>query len=161
MMEEAKSIIVPFDLELAKKITNGEVEGRIVRKDGANVRIVCWNYKSLSGKYPLMALVENGIFEESELYTSEGKYKSWENGGTEDKYDLSIELNKKEKYQFKPFDKVLVRDDSDDVWQANIFSHIEKDVEYPYRCINGGYHECLPYNEQTAHFLGTDKDWKE
>ncbi len=160
MMEEAKSIIVPFDLELAKKITNGEVEGRIVRKDGANVRIVCWNYKSLSGKYPLMALVENGIFEESELYTSEGKYKSWENGGTEDKYDLSIELNKKEKYQFKPFDKVLVRDYDDGVWKADIFLNNSDGCNY--MCTgNVVWAQCIPYNEQTAHLLGTNKEWKE
>lgn len=72
---EKKMVKVPFDLELAKKITNGEIEGRIIRNDGANVRIVCWNYKSLSGEYPLLALVTNGIFEESEFYTSEGRYK--------------------------------------------------------------------------------------
>lgn len=72
---------------------------------------------------------------------------------------LGIEV--KQEFEFKPFDKVLVRDDSDDVWQANIFSRIEKDVEYPYRCINGGYHECLPYNEQTAHLLGTTDNWEE
>lgn len=28
-----KMISIPFDLELAKKITNGEVEGRIVTRD--------------------------------------------------------------------------------------------------------------------------------
>lgn len=117
---EQKLVRVPFDLELAKKITNGEIEGRIIRNDGANVRIVCWNYKSLSGEYPLLALVTNGIFEESEFYTSEGRYKSWETGSTENEYNLSIELNEKEKYQFKPFDKVLVRGD-DGVWFAGIF----------------------------------------
>lgn len=160
MKEEAKSIIVPFDLELAKKITNGEVEGRIVRKDGVNVRIVCWNYKSLSGEYPLMALVENGIFEESELYTSEGKYKSWENGGTEDKYDLSIELNKKEKYQFKPFDKVLVRDYDDGFWKADIFLNNSDGCNY--MCTgNVVWSQCIPYNEKTAHLLGTNKEWEE
>lgn len=153
-----KLVRVKFDIELAKRITNGELEGRIVRKDGKNVRIVCWNYKSLSGEYPLMALVENGIYEESELYTSEGKYKSWKNESTEDEYDLSIELNEKEKYQFKPFDKVLVRDD-DGVWFAGIFSHLRKDGEF--LCVGAGlWEQCIPYNEKTAYLLGTNDDWE-
>ena len=70
-------------------------------------------------------------------------------------------IEEKQEYEFNPFDKVIVRDDSDDIWQANIFSHKEKDVEYPYRCINGGYHECIPYNDQTAHLLGTTDNWEE
>lgn len=156
---EKKMVKVPFDLELAKKITNGEIEGRIIRNDGANVRIVCWNYKSLSGEYPLLALVTNGIFEESEFYTSEGRYKSWETGSTENEYNLSIELNEKEKYQFKPFDKVLVRDD-DGVWFAGIFSHLRKDGEF--LCVGAGlWEQCIPYNEHTAHLLGTTDNWEE
>lgn len=159
---EQKLVRVPFDIEMAKQITNGKLEGRIVRNDGSNVRIVCWNYKSLSGKYPLIALVENGIFEISELYTSEGKYKSWKNGSTEDKYDLSIELNKKEKYPFKPFDKVLVRDYTGTYWIANIFSNqYDIEGEIRYSCCGHAYKYCIPYNEQTAHLLGTTDNWEE
>lgn len=33
-------IIIPFDVELAKKITNGEVDGKVVTRDGQSVRIV-------------------------------------------------------------------------------------------------------------------------
>lgn len=32
----------------------------------------------------------------------------------------------KKEYQFKPFEKVLVRDTYDDVWRASFFSHIKK-----------------------------------
>lgn len=35
---ETEMIKVPFDVELAKKITNGECEGRIVTRDGRNVQ---------------------------------------------------------------------------------------------------------------------------
>lgn len=31
---ETKYVKVPFEVELAKKITNGEVEGRIIDNDG-------------------------------------------------------------------------------------------------------------------------------
>lgn len=34
---------VPFNLELAKKITNKEMKGRIVTEDGLIARIVCFN----------------------------------------------------------------------------------------------------------------------
>ena len=35
-------------------------------------------------------------------------------------------------FQFKPFDKVLVRDTVQDIWKANIFSHYEKNLVHTY-----------------------------
>jgi hypothetical protein len=40
---ETKEITIPFDLERAKRITNCEEEGKIVTRDGRNVRIICWD----------------------------------------------------------------------------------------------------------------------
>lgn len=40
---EQKLVKVPFEVELAKKITNGGVEGRIVTDNGSEVRIVCFD----------------------------------------------------------------------------------------------------------------------
>ena len=62
---------------------------------------------------------------------------------------------------FKPFDKVLVRDDDKHIWRANYFSHYSNDYEYPYCCINGFYRYCIPYNEHTAHLLGTTDPYTE
>ena len=42
---ETKYVRVPFDVEMAKKITNGEVEGRVVTRDGRSVRILCFDRK--------------------------------------------------------------------------------------------------------------------
>ena len=50
-----KLVRVPFDLELAKKITNGECDGRIVTRDGKNARVVCWDKKK--GDFPIVALI--------------------------------------------------------------------------------------------------------
>lgn len=36
---------IPFDLELAKKITNKEVKGEIVTRDGRQARIICFDRK--------------------------------------------------------------------------------------------------------------------
>lgn len=58
----------------------------------------------------------------------------------------------KPKYQFKPFDKVLVRDYEDRVWECSFFSRIDEDGSY--RCINVGWKYCIHY-EGNEHLLGT------
>ena len=62
---------------------------------------------------------------------------------------------------FKPFDKVLVRDNDEQAWCANYFSHYKNAPDYFYVCINGIYHYCIPYNEHTAHLLGTTDPYTE
>ena len=65
------------------------------------------------------------------------------------------------KHQFKPFDKVLVRDCDKSTWKAGIYSHYEKTSAIPYICIGSYYSQCIPYNENTAHLLGTCKPYEE
>ena len=56
----------------------------------------------------------------------------------------------------KPFDKVLVRDDSLECWEAQFFSHIIKDENhFPYVCTNDSNKYCIPYNDDTKHLVGT------
>lgn len=66
----------------------------------------------------------------------------------------------KPKYEFKPFDKVLGRNEKDDVWEAELFSHYREESQYPFRCIGFSRKYCIPYNEETAHLLGTTDEWK-
>lgn len=61
----------------------------------------------------------------------------------------------------KPFDKVLVRNNDGQAWRANYFSHYKNAPDYFYVCINGIYHYCIPYNEHTAHLLGTTDPYTE
>lgn len=64
------------------------------------------------------------------------------------------------KCPFKPFDKVLVRDDEDEVWKADYFSHYEWDDKIaPYVCVGSYFRQCIPY-EGSEHLLGTDKSPK-
>ena len=58
----------------------------------------------------------------------------------------------------KPFDKVLVRDSESDKWRANLFDYIDKDRYY--HCVYANWAYCIPYNEETAHLLGTTDEWK-
>lgn len=60
----------------------------------------------------------------------------------------------------KPFDRVITRGDNNDIWTANIFSHMNSYGEYVAIGCVGGYHYCLPYNDETAHLIGTTYEWK-
>lgn len=65
----------------------------------------------------------------------------------------------KPKVELKPFDKVVVRCSKADKWSIDFFSY---KVSNGYICTGDawfGY--CLPYNEETAHLLGTTDDWEE
>lgn len=62
----------------------------------------------------------------------------------------------KKEHQFKPFEKVLVRDSIDDVWRASFFSHIkENDGRYVTTCFTWKF--CIPYIGNES-LLGTTKD---
>lgn len=240
---------MPFNIETAKKITNKEVEGRIVTRNGQNARILCFDRKGTA--LPIIALVEIkcGVEDFFSFYVN-GRYDSYENNGKDlvleipeymtfkdgdviayDKFDtISITMadvkcegkdvfahyyvelrngilkfnevhvrdilsvgariatesekqqligalkaskepkakeylkrffgiEKKEEYEFKPFDKVLVRDGNDGCWHADIFSHKNKD-RGRYYCTGYEWRQCIPYNEQTSHLLGTTEDFK-
>lgn len=61
--------------------------------------------------------------------------------------------------ELKPFDKVLSRRCSEDYWVLNFYSH---KTDYYHVCIDGSSNlDCIPYNEETAHLLGTTDDWEE
>lgn len=68
-----KTVTIPFDLELAKKIQNKEVEGNIVDGEGTEYEIVKWDAK---GDYPLIAT----FFDEEDnsirvnTFTGQGAY---------------------------------------------------------------------------------------
>ena len=66
------------------------------------------------------------------------------------------------KYEFKPFDKVLVRDFGDEEWKADFFSHnrFVNDSYYRFSCVGNKWRHCIPYNEDTKHLLGTAGEWK-
>lgn len=72
-------------------------------------------------------------------------------GGKLDLKTLEIE---KPKCEFKTFDKVLGRNEKDDVWEADLFSHYREESQYPFRCIGFSRKYCIPY-EGNEHLLGT------
>lgn len=66
--------------------------------------------------------------------------------------DKKMFVDLKPKVELKPFDKVLVRDNEDDIWEVSLFGY--KDELY-YRCDNGiPWIQCIPY-DGNEHLLGT------
>jgi hypothetical protein len=92
--------------------------------------------------------------EKKQLFSAlEKKGKVWDS-----EHKMIVDLPKK--CEFKPFDKVLGRNEKYDVWEAELFSHYREKSQYPFRCIGFGRKYCIPYNEETAHLLGTTDDWE-
>lgn len=81
---------------------------------------------------------------------------------SQDNYELVS--NKFDPKTLKPFDKVLVRDSNlvadspSSLWRCQILSHIKEEFDdYPYVCIYEEYSFCIPYNDDTKHLVGTNK----
>ena len=86
------------------------------------------------------------------------KNKAWD---TEKKEVVDL----KPKVELKPFDKVLCRNSKDDTWEADFFARLtRKEIDYTqsgkYLCVGDLWMYCIPYNEETAHLLGTTDEWK-
>ena len=84
--------------------------------------------------------------------------KAWD-AGKKEVVDLKPKVN------LKPFDKVLCRNSKDDTWEADFFARLtRKEIDYTqsgkYLCVGDLWMYCIPYNEETAHLLGTTDDWK-
>ena len=135
---------VPFDIELAKKIQAGEIEGRIVTYfKEYPVRIIAYD---ILGGYKVAYAQLIGDIEVVNICN--------ENGIGIDNYKaLAIELPEETpKHEFKPFDKVLVRDVDKDTWRPRLYS-CKGRVGY---CMQDNYEymQILPY-EGHEHLVGT------
>jgi hypothetical protein len=79
--------------------------------------------------------------------------------------DKKAIVDLKPKVELKPFDKVLCRNSKDDTWEADFFARLtRKEIDYTqsgkYLCVGDLWMYCIPYNEETAHLLGTTDEWK-
>lgn len=63
---------------------------------------------------------------------------------TQDEYELVPD--KFDVTTLKPYDKVLVRDSNFGRWKIQFFEKFDKELKYPFICMNGRYSICIPYN---------------
>ena len=97
---ETKYKTVPFDIERAKRITNGEEPGKIITRDKRDVRIVCWDAKN---GFPIVALISNENREGCEIFTSNGLYLPSE----QSHLDLFLSVPATEKTVYKDGDILI------------------------------------------------------
>ena len=92
----------------------------------------------------------NGLGEECLLFPSKDQ-RDWSK--------FTATWYKAEKFDpktLKPFDRVLVRDNNDtENWSCDFFSYIEESDVYKYISIKSGFKQCIPYNDDTKHLVGT------
>lgn len=77
------------------------------------------------------------------------------------KFERFWDKPKVEKFDPKtlqPFDKVLIRNVDNGFWNAAFFSYIAGQWV---NCVGSGTAECIPYNEETKHLVGTKEDCPE
>lgn len=109
----------------------------------------------ISGKYRIGKdeIVEIRLATEEER---QQLFKALANEGKDWDAEKKMIVDIKKEPQFKPFEKVLVRDSYDGIWRASLFSHIkEDDGRYVTTCFPWKF--CIPY-AGNEHLLGTTKD---
>lgn len=118
----------------------------------------------ISGKY----IIRKDEITELRLATEEEKkqlFSALEKKGKDWDTEKKMIVNLKPKCEFNPFDKVLCRNSKDDTWEADFFARLtRKEIDYTqsgkYLCVGDLWIYCIPYNEETAHLLGTTDEWK-
>lgn len=116
-------------------------------------------YVSLNEMVGLLFADEVGSSEEYRFATDEDKQQLFDALAKEGKaWDAEKKqiVDIKKEHQFKPFEKVLVRDSYNDMWRASFFSHIkEDDGRYVTTCLTWKF--CIPYIGNES-LVGTTKD---
>jgi hypothetical protein len=153
---------IPFNLELAKKITNVEVKGHIVTRDGRQARIICFDKDGGQNDYPIVALIQiEPTDERMYTFSKEGAYSI----GNEFYRDLMIEVPTyyRDYSNFVPqmWQSCLVRDDQEEQWDIRVCFGKNKvgDVVFnEYACT---YKYFLPLSKITARLIGTTKSYEQ
>ena len=61
----------------------------------------------------------------------------------------------------QPFDKVLVRNTLTTLWKADFYSFSKYPEQDTAKCVGGYWFNCIPYNDDTKHLIGTNDDCPE
>lgn len=160
---------VPFNLELAKKITNKEIKGRIVTRDGRKIRIICTDRKDKSdviAQYSVIALVTEKDGHECEYeYLNTGRFSAVIE---ETDLDLHIEIPTyyRDYSNFEPqkWQPCLVRDNVNHLWGVQVYAFTNcqgKMLFYDDEGYLRPYSKVLPLSKVTERLIGTTKSYEE
>lgn len=161
-MKQARFKKIPFDLELAKKITQKEVKGCIVTRDGHQARIIC---SDKEGYYPIVALVKKSCgVENTYSYNKEGR--EFDYGMSLSDLFLEVSTYYKDYSNFVPckWQPCLVRENEDELWLLQVSKGKRCGDGVLFYCPDGSpnvWRHCLPLTEITKRLIGTTKSYEQ
>lgn len=139
-----KTITIPFDLELAKKIQNGEVEGKIVDGEGTNYDVLKWD---AYGRFPLVCTFpDNGSYiTRTRTFTTKGEY-NMEKGNI-----LDLHLEVPEYLAWKEGDYLTIHYDGYPHTYIFIYKSFKANVSNPikYHALFNVENNCLKIESET------------
>ena len=157
-----KKVRIPFSLDEYNKggykVYDNKGEVSIIKTDVKINNDIC-------KKYPIVGISICDEVPYANFYTEDGTCLVGEEYNKlvlvkqefEDGDILADDKDIKPKCTLQPFDKVLVRDFNIDEWFATSFS--DATINGKYRiCDNCYYDQCIPYNDETKHLIGTTDD---
>ena len=119
--------------------------------------------------HPIVVRIGKTEDDHTETFAADGRLYSYHNGEcalfpSKKQRDWSKFNPKKPKQPkfdpktLQPFDKVLVKTKYGS-WKCGLFSNInDEESEYKYFCVGSEYTQCIPYNDDTKHLVGTTKE---
>ena len=156
---------ISFDIELAKKITNKEVKGRIVTEDGLPARIVCFDYNFGGKKDNIVVIIEHTGYEGVLTCFADGLYHS-EFFNKKCALHLEVPTYYRDYSNFVPqkWQPCLVRDNENHLWGIQVYSHTDCQGKMLFYNDEGyviPYTKVLPLSKVTARLIGTTKSYEE
>ena len=164
-MTRTKYKKIPFNLELAKKITQNEAKGRIMTEDNLPARIVCFDLKH-GGSKILAVLVDCGDYEVGIRCDLDGICVDTRE---EDKFNLHLEVPTyyRDYSNFMPqkWQPCLVRASISDHWKVRVCADNKQQVTF-YDSGNSCSGDImwdfkLPISKVTERLMGTTKSYEE
>ena len=154
-----------------KKIMNKKIDLTQILKDcpkGTKFYTPIWGEVTfikinIGCVYPIC--IETNVYDDYINLTKDGRYLSIPN--TEciifpskeqrdwSKFDSTWYKKKKFDHKtLKPFDRVLIRANNKTVWEPDFFGYIDGNWVM---CVAAGSAQCVPYNDETKHLVGTSE----
>ena len=127
------SDVCPIEIKFLNKFTNPSVISAYITKDGRCI-------STYDGECTLFPAKDQRDWAKFERFWDKPKVE---------KFDVNT---------LQPFDKVLVKDGHLSEWTCTFFSHMANDVPFPVYCSGGCFKVCIPYNDETKHLVGTNKE---
>ena len=124
------SDLCPIEIKFLNKFTNLSLISAFFAKDGR----CSSNY---DGECTLFPAKDQRDWSKFERFWDKPKV---------DKFDVNT---------LQPFDRILVRFSGNLNWQIGLFGYKYKKLIYSNGTV---YYQCVPYNEETKHLLGTSND---